>query len=362
MGYPWLRYPHEDAEVVKRSELIVVGHLDKDSIIYFRKSARPDAKGFREYNATLVVAEVLKGKTRETEIPIIIHYGLSLKSALGDPPEGPKDGWKSPIGIWDTGNSAVSFEPVIKDVTKDCIWFLRRRSGPYGREPGTGKFGVVDPEDVQPLALRGYSQAYLSDEPEKAVKIRMDNDPEVRKRGQRYLDHLEIQRILQIENPDKRVEKLLPFSVNRLRWGYKNEAKDGITACGKAAGPYLLEVFNDPEHERLRSGIIRIWGEIQYEECVDLLIARLNDHDKFWAVQELEPGWWNADVHPPLKRQRQQRYSEMYSALIALRKIGDPSAREAIELTKRRWETINFENPQIVEACDKALKALSADE
>jgi hypothetical protein len=44
------------------------------------------------------------------------------------------------------------------------------------------------------------------------------------------------------------------------------------------------------------------------------------------------------------------------SAVEALAEIGDPRAREAVELTRRRWVAINFENPQIVEACNDALK------
>ena len=106
--------------------------------------------------------------------------------------------------------------------------------------------------------------------------------------------------------------------------------------------------------------MIQLWGEVRWAGCVDLLIGRLKEDDQFWAQQTLEPGWWNHDVDSPLTQQRREVYGEVYSAVNTLSKIADPRAKEPIELTRRRWTSIQFENPQIVEACDAALKRFAA--
>ena len=110
------------------------------------------------------------------------------------------------VQIFDTGNSAMSFKPVVEDAGKDNIWFLRRLGG-LGREPSsTNNLGILDPEDVQPLKLRKYFEAYLSPDPENAVKAYATENADIVERSQRYLNHLEVQRILKTENPTNRVE------------------------------------------------------------------------------------------------------------------------------------------------------------
>jgi hypothetical protein len=176
----WLRVPYEDSAVVERSELIVVGRLSRESIQRFEHQDETGAIWW-EHHATLLVSEVLKGKLSSEEIPIVIHYGLTTGS-----PHGAGD----KIGIFDSGNSGVSFNPLIEDVQADNLWFLRRRAGIYGREPGTGKYGVVDPEDVQPSRWRDYFLSYLAPDPETAVAEYARRNPESAGRAKRYLERL----------------------------------------------------------------------------------------------------------------------------------------------------------------------------
>ncbi len=364
----WLRPSFEDAVVVERSELIVVGRLQRGSIIYFPREGKPAEGRSWEHHATLVVKEVLKGDLKHPEMHIVIHYGLypvvggyvNRDGLTINLRGGRKDYPKDIIEILDTGGSGKRFGPLVKDATKDNLWFLRKRSGTFGTKPGMGKFGIVDPEDLQPLSLKEYFLAYLSEDPEKAVKAQLKKNPGMAARAKRYLHHLDIQRILKIPDPKARIEKLLPYYKVRTRWGDKPEAAEGIAACGMVAGPYLRKLFDDPKHKNLRPDIIRIWGDVRYEGCVDLLIDLLKQHDKFWAKQELKKGWWNADVGSELTRRRRETYSEVFCSVIALAKIGKPRAKEAIELTKRRWEAIDFSNPQIVEESERALKLLSS--
>jgi hypothetical protein len=363
----WLRPRYEDATIVERSEVIVIGHLEADSIKYVPHERKADEGRSWEHHATLVISDVLKGSSDSRSIPIILHYGLSPRvggTSVGhgfDPEQGllPKDDPKAAIYILDTGSSTWSGRPLVSDAGKDNLWFLRKRSGFFGRKPGTGKYGIVDPEDLQPLQLKDYFLTYLSEDPESAVKKHMVNNPAVVQRAQRYLDHLEIQRILKIKDPSHRLEKLLPFYVKRTTWGVTREARQGIISCGKVAGKSLLTVFQDSKHKDLRDDIIRIWRDIEYKEAVPLLINLLKQHDQFWEDQDLKKGWWNRDVGSELTRKRRAIYGEIYYSVCALRSFADPRAREAIEITRRRWKSINFENPQIVEECEAALKAFT---
>jgi len=350
----WLRVPHEDAQVVERSELIVVGRLKRDSITRVPHARGPNEGRSWEHHADLIVAQVLKGAPQPGRIPIIIHYGL-------DPVvPGRKDNPKGIIGIVDSGSSGVG-GPMVKDAAKDALWFLRRRSGRFGRKPGTGKFGIVDPEDLQPLELKDYFLAYLSPDPEAAVRKFLGKSPELDRRIGRFLDHLEVGRIIELPNTGDRIAKLLPFYLKRQRWALKSEARDGLVACGRAAGPPLRAVFDDPKHEALRTDIILIWGSIRYDGCVPLLTGLLEKHDAFWAAQKLEKGWWNTAVSSEVTRRRRQVYGEVYYGVCTLRKLGAARARAAIELTKRRWDAIGFSNPQIVEECTRALKELPSE-
>src|SRR4051812_30271718 len=153
----WLRSTHEDATVVERSELIVVAHLKPGSIQKVDHDKQPGEGRSWEHHATLVITTVLKGTCDKKEIPVILHYGLTPVERAGD---------QGVVEIFDTGSSAAGGGSLVKDAGRDNLWFLRKRGGTFGREPGTSDFGVVDPEDVQPLNLKPYVLCYLGRDPE----------------------------------------------------------------------------------------------------------------------------------------------------------------------------------------------------
>ena len=349
----WLRPTYEDATVVERSELIVVAHLNEGSIQHVPHNRKADEGRSWEHHATLVIAKVLKGKCDKAEIPIVIHYGLT--PSVGDGKYAPKGA----LEIHDTGNSRMGSDPLVKDAREDNLWFLRKRSGLYGREPGNGNFGIVDPEDVQPLQWRDYFLLYLSADPAAAIRNYVQKNPDKAKRAKNYLDHLEVQRILKMEDPENRFAALLPFFLNRTTWNMKAEARDGIAGCGKTAGLNLMKLFADPKHQRFRQEIIRLWRDMGYRESAPLLIDLLKQHDRFWATQDLQAGWWNDFSNGALTERRRDIYGEVYTAAYTLRSFRDPLAKEALELTKKRWQALNFENKQIVEECEAALRELT---
>ena len=347
----WLRSTHEDATVVERSELIVVARLKPGSILKVPHDTPPGAGVSWEHHATLVISTVLKGTCDKKEIPVIVHYGLTPVELTGA---------KGGIEIFDTGSSARGGGSLVKDAGRDNLWFLRKRSGTFGREPGTGDYGVVDPEDVQPLELKPYVLCYLGRDPEAAVKAFAVKNPAVAERSKRYLDHLDVQRALKIENMGKRYDALLPFFLARTTWNMKEEATEALVACGATAGEGLKDVFTDPRHRAFRSQIIRMWRDMKYREIAPVLISLLKEHDRFWAAQDLKKGWWGDDSKPELTRRRQDVYGEVYAAAYTLRAFRDPGAKDVLELTRTRWAAINFDNKQIVEECEAALRELSA--
>jgi hypothetical protein len=353
----WERPTYEDATVVERSELIVVAHLKEGSILKVSHEKSPVAGASWEYHATLVISTVLKGKCDKQEIPLIIHYGLSPLDGGGE-----KDSPKNGIRILDTSGGSEKLDLLVKDAGGDNLWFLRKRSGIYGREAGTGNYGIVDPEDLQPLESKPCFLCYLSDNPEASVKEYIRKNPDMAERGKRYLDHLEVQRILKTEDLGKRYDALLPFFLNRTTWDMKEEAGVGIATCGKAAGERLKDVFTDPTHHNLRSQIIRLWRNMGYRPIAPFLIDLLIQHDRFWAGQDLKKGWWSDESDPELTRRRQDIYGEVYGAVYTLRSFCDPKAKDVLEITRKRWIAVDFDNKQIVEECEAALRELAAKE
>ena len=305
----------------------------------------------------------MKGSSKDKEIPIIIHYGLDpiiggyeerngfMINIRGDRKDYPKDS----IEIIDTGGHGGRI-PLIKDAREDNIWLLRRLSGIYGRDPGTGNLGIVDPQDLQPIELKQYFLAYLSDNPEAVIKKSFKDNGLVSGRVQRYLDHKGIERILMIPDKSKRVEALLPYLLRRAHWGFKNEAEQGIIDCGVAAGKYLRDAFEDPRYSALRYDILRMMGEIGDKENIPIFIAILEKDYDFWATQKLENGWWNNNIESELTKKRRDIYGEVYMSVYALDKLDASEALEIIKKTKEQWKAIGFDNPQIVEECSKFLK------
>lgn len=360
----WIRMHYEDATIVDRSELIVVGHLKEKSIEYVPRDSTQGKGSSWEHHASLVVTGIIKGKAAEKEIPIIIHYGLEPVVGGYVKHDGfmmDRRGTKKqfPPNLVQIYDIALDGALIVEDASKDNIWFLGHLNSVYGREPGGKLLGIVDPEDVQPLPLKEYFETYLQKNPEEAVKSYAVKHPEVSKRAQGYLNHLEVQRILKIEDPAVRFDRLLPHYLNHESWELTGETKYGIISCGDAGGKRLVSIFQDPAHKDFREDIISIWRDMYYSEAAPLLIQLLKEHDGFWAEQKLEGDWWNVDYRSALTKKRQDIYGEDYHILGALRRFRDPRSREVLELVRSRWKSIKMDNnPQMLEECEAALKEL----
>lgn len=301
----WLRSTHEDATVVQRSQLIVVGHLDKDSIQYVPHEKTGDSGASWEYHATLVVTETLKGSVKEKQIPIVINYGLTPLVGGRDPrssrdlggnlpdPAFPKDR----IDILDFGGRGGC---VLADAQKDNLWFLRHLGGELGREEGKGPLGIVDPEDVTALKFKGCFQALLSRNADEGIhRLLSDPDEAVVARALRHLssqhrtqDATRIARLL--SSPNEKVQTLAVKALAevadvsavptfREALGHANP-KVRAAACvflcrfqDTQSIPAIGKVLRDL-HADQRWHILADLPRMESREVVDLLLDQLDEH------------------------------------------------------------------------------------
>jgi hypothetical protein len=344
-AFGWLRVRYEDLTVVQRSDLIVIAAVKPGSVVYIPHPTENGAHSW-EHHATLLVRQVLKGHSTAKEIPVTIEYGMDPMPWNDHGPTTRAVATTQPLAIDDTGNSDRGRPPVLQDALADNVWLLRQNKSGYF---------VRDPEDLQPISLKDYLACYLAKDPAVVVRSQLQHQPEIAERGLRYLNHVQLQTILTEPNPAIRIERLIPYFLNDTFGDSRAEASDAILRCGPIAGPYLMGIYQATEDANLRAAIIPMWGRMRYAGCTDLLIQLLSKSDPFWAGQNLKPGWWNTDVNSEQTRVRRQVYAQVFASVWTLERIGNPRARAAIEQTRSRWQKIHFENPQIVEECDRAI-------
>jgi hypothetical protein len=411
----------DDATLVERSEMIVVGHLKDGSIqnvshtnasdrsteqtssveprvpltnstghvqpfVYHPSSNEgldfdvPLSDFFpRSHPAVLVISEVIKGGCTNAEIPIVIGSGLDIRVFGPAGEAGGNDLKMDEHGAAANGSSEHAqiieryergSNVVVEDAGKDIVWFLRRQGGNSGRGLSATSdfgFGVVDAQDMQALKWKECFEAYLCKDPEEALKSYAANHPETSQRAQSWLDHLEIQRIVKIEDPAKRCESLLPHYLNDQTRG--PELLQGIMSCGSIADGKLVPVFQDPKYKNRRLDIIWIWGAMDYKEAAPVLISLLEEGNRFWAEQNVTGGWQAAADRSEMGEKRQTVTSEVLFSVTALGKLRDPGSKATIEMTKQSWGSMTLGTARtesvaigsvIVQECDRALKNLEA--
>lgn len=350
------RIPVSDVEVVQKAELIVVGRLKPDTI---RAVANPVSEGRQRcwYLAELEVSRSVAGLAEVGTLPIFIGPDLIASCYV--------DGDRQPVP-----EAGEAMEALVagsygwfgywyqhSDVPAEALWLLQR--GPEAVGPATGwpELGVLQPGQVRRPEHEEYFLAYRAADPEAAVREAIGRTPELAPDAERYLDQRELERALEIEDASTRAERLADSFArySGLHWG--REAREGLLAAGSAAGPALRRIFHDPAFRHRRAAVIDLWGEIGDREVVGLLVEVLEEVDRFFAAESLAKGWWN-QMADPRTSERRERYGELYSALVALSRLGDPQAVPAIERAHRRWSALP-DSAQIVEACARALAALT---
>jgi hypothetical protein len=164
----WPTRLYTDAEVVKRSDLIVLAHVEVGSI----KKVLHEGGASYEHRAVLVVSRVIKGEFHNRKLPFKIPYGLIPVSAQyeknidqGDatrrsPPEEPGE----TVRIYEDNPSEGFFRPS-GDVHQEQIWLLRHNLPPNANAYSGGAADdilyISAPEDIQPLSKEQQLRKYL---------------------------------------------------------------------------------------------------------------------------------------------------------------------------------------------------------
>jgi hypothetical protein len=153
----WSEMVYTDAQIVDRAELVVVGHLKRDSL---KHQPRSDS------HAVLVITRVIKGVKQATEIPISISllpapntYKNADDFANNDLSPRTYD-WTKPIVLFDNNPDGGSEYPLIDDIRKDQIWLLRKAKSADRSVISNDTLAVLDPQDVQPLTKEQQLKKY----------------------------------------------------------------------------------------------------------------------------------------------------------------------------------------------------------
>jgi hypothetical protein len=341
---------HEDVQVVEKAEIIVVGRLARDSIAIDRTDPTAGKRHDR-YMGTLVIAEVLKGNLEEKKVPLVLEYGLML----GVDGQELRDAKPAATAVIDVlaMEEDIGRAVVVKNVCENNLWMLRKDEGVIPAKGGADIYALSWVEGLQPLALKSYFAAYLDKDPEAAVRREKDRNPAVADRAQRYLDHMEVGRILKNPDAEARAKALLPFFQKQFHWG--DEVREGLIACGDPAGQLLVQLFKDPRNNPLFFDIFYVWEKMKYAGCGPALTDLLREDIDYWVRRQ------KADPQLAKEKNTPQYYQASY-AIRVLGVVRYADAQAAIERLKALWQDLDKTRGKpgsIVDACDKALEALA---
>jgi hypothetical protein len=183
-SFAWLRGLSNWANLIDEAEVIAVAHVVGEMV--YVKHDRPPVMGTSwEFHARLAIDEVLKGECPHTEIPLILHYGLSPSRYVQDAqvkqnPHYPKE--YPGLAIWDSGSSAVGPMPLLEDARQPAVWVLAHYTDRFGRNGApTEELSVREPEHIRPLKMLPLFRGILKpDAIEEQLAFLHDPDPQVR--------------------------------------------------------------------------------------------------------------------------------------------------------------------------------------
>jgi len=226
--------------------------------------------------------------------------------------------------------------------------------------------GIWDPQDIQPLELKPYFQAFLTQHTADDLKRYSGGTSTLAKRSQVYLDHLKIEQILKEPDAAKRADALLPFFL------FTNANAEGPTqreaqfqlwrSCGQAGASCLVPVFKNPKYAAMQSDIMTVWGNEQYHDSIPILIDLLKSENQFWGSQTpAERGRWvnmspsNAPTMPQILSK-----NRIQMVLFVFKQLGDGRAKPVLEETKRYWNALypNDIRNNFADDCDQALLSI----
>ena len=363
--FGWFRMPVNDVQLAERSRLIVVGYVDPASITFVPHDTEEYGKSFH-HTAILKIQRILKGTSEETEIPIIIHYGLTPAINGKADQKGYYElnlDWMIPD--YDTSGSSVQlfdhgsgFGVNPNNIASPCLWFLQRRTGQYGSECHySAPYGIKDPEEVQALGHESFYKGILQNQNSAFFEALIQNaneDTLLLNKAYLYIQKLELDRLgfLCEEAKAKKIMSMyLEFDSFRYdRYGYdlhlnalnqcscckKQIAKEGITS--------LLKPNEYPSATSKRVVLIDFIGLWRDQEAVPLLIGILEKQNLYWEKQVLHKDWWKDYTNKKDNAEQRTRYHELVAVIRALSRIKPAEEIPALYQTKKYWSKQPYPN------------------
>jgi hypothetical protein len=239
-AWAWMRVMPDWKATLAEPEAIVVGRLVANPI-HVEHRRGPDEGRSWEYHARLAIDEVLRGELEATEVPIVLHYGLSPSRYVEDGALADHSLEEHPgQAIYDSGSFAVPPRPIMENADEPGIWLLGHYEDRFGRaDAPTEWLGVRDPEHLWPIEFLPFFRAILQpDAVDEQLAFLHDPDERVRKECLRYF----------IDHQQRRAFPAVADLLTDERLG--GIAVEACRVCGgEAALPHLRSLLADETRE-----------------------------------------------------------------------------------------------------------------
>ena len=171
-----------------------------------------------------------------------------------------------------------------------------------------------------------------------------------------------------VQNPDPvlRSQALEPFVHSDLYYA-RRDALDALSRCGRSALLVLRAMLRDETLADQHGEIIEVIGTVGGRSVGPELTALIGSELSFWrkTAPRLRQGWWNGTGLPWAKVQGlRDRYSTLYSALIALARIKYQGDAKVVAELRDFWKSQpQLEDKsglyQMTKTCDSILREKS---
>jgi hypothetical protein len=175
-------------------------------------------------------------------------------------------------------------------------------------------------------------------------------------------DHASFERAAAVKDPAARAEALEPFTTHELFLA-SEAAFEGLRGCGRAALPTLRRLLRDETKLKTHEQVIETLAEIGGDDVGEELARVVGEELSFWkaTAPRLSEGWWN-QMNVPETEDLRDRYSKLYAALVALKKLKHARAYAVVAELRDYWRSLpqlddGDEENQIITACNELLGA-----
>ena len=168
-----------------------------------------------------------------------------------------------------------------------------------------------------------------------------------------------------IADPAKRAEALASFVHHSLHQA-RGAALEALQRSGKPALPVLRRMLADDSLLDIHAVLIDVLAEVGKNDVGSDLTELIEKDLAFWRATGplLKRGWWNGKGFSSLEDvvPLRDRYSEVYSALLALRRRPYRESQTVVTQFRDFWRSLpqleEIGSDQLTQACDEVLRQL----